>query len=258
MEFLLNALRWLTDPGNWTGSGSPLPIVDRIIEHLAYTAIAVGAAAAIALPLGLYIGHTGRGRHFVIGFTGATRALPTLGVVFFLFMVFGSVLTTPVAGLVGSLVALVLLAIPSMLAGAYSGVESVDAEVVDAARASGMTEGQILRQVEIPLGLPLMIGGVRAAVLQVIATATIASYVGLGGLGRIISSGIGLNDYDRILAGALLVTALALLADGLIAGIQRLTRRARTDAARRSRGPAPPRTTTAPSHPSHPLERTPA
>lgn len=224
MNLLLAALAWLVDPAHWVrGSQSPLPIQDRLLEHLAYTAIAVVFAGLIALPLGFYIGHTGRGRQFVIAFTGSMRALPTLGVLFFLLMVFGYFLSYDTAPIVGATIAFVLLAIPSMLAGAYSGLESVDRQTIDAARANGMTEWQILTQVEIPLGLPLILGGIRAAVLQVIATVTIASYAGLGGLGRIITSGIGLNDYDLILGGALLVTVLALVVDGIFALLQRAT-----------------------------------
>lgn len=224
MNLLLDALRWLADPSHWQpGSQSPLPIQDRLVEHLAYTTVAVVIAALLALPLGFYIGHTGRGRQFVIAFTGSMRALPTLGLLFFLLMVFGYVLSYDTAPIVGATISFVILAIPSMLAGAYSGLESVDRGTVDSARANGMTEWQILTQVEIPLGLPLIVGGVRSAVLQVIATVTIASYAGLGGLGRIIMSGIGLNDYDLILGGALLVTALALVTDGLFALVQRAT-----------------------------------
>ena len=226
MELLLSALRWIFDPANWEpGRISPLPIQDRLREHLLYTVISVVIAAATALPLGFYIGHTGRGRQFVIGFTGAMRALPTLGLLYFLLMVFGYWLSFDTAPIVGATIAFVVLAIPSMLAGAYAGLESVDRQTIDAARANGMTEWQILVKVEIPLSLPLIVGGLRAATLQVIATVTIASYAGLGGLGRIITSGIGLNDYDRILGGALLVTALALLVDGLFAVAQRLTAR---------------------------------
>lgn len=224
MNLLLDALRWLADPSHWQpGSQSPLPIQDRLLEHLTYTAVAVGIAALIALPLGFFIGHTGRGRQFVIAFTGSMRALPTLGLLFFLLMVFGYVLSYDTAPIVGATISFVILAIPSMLAGAYSGLESVDRGTIDSARANGMTEWQILTQVEIPLGLPLIVGGFRSAVLQVIATVTIASYAGLGGLGRIITSGIGFNDYDRILGGALLVTALALVIDGLFALVQRAT-----------------------------------
>ena len=226
MDFFLSAIGWIFDPTHWeAGSRSPLPIQDRLIEHLMYTAISVVIATIIALPLGFYIGHTGRGRQFVIGFTGAMRALPTLGLLYFLLMVFGYWLSFDTAPIVGSTIAFVVLAIPSMLAGAYAGLESVDRQTIDAARANGMTEWQILIKVEVPLALPLIIGGLRAATLQVIATVTIASYAGLGGLGRIIASGIGLNDYDLILGGALLVTALALLVDGLFAVVQRLTAR---------------------------------
>lgn len=224
MGLLTSAIAWIFDGSHWVpGSQSPFPIQERLLEHLLYTSIAVAAAALIALPLGFYIGHTGRGRQFVIGFTGAMRALPTLGLLFFLLMVFGYFLSFDTAPIVGATISFVILAIPSMLAGAYSGLESVDRQVIDAARANGMTEWQILTKVEIPLALPLIVGGIRAATLQVIATVTIASYAGLGGLGQIISNGIGLNNYDRILGGALLVTALALFVDALFALAQRLT-----------------------------------
>ena len=222
MNFVLDALRWIFDPANWqAGSQSPLPLQDRLLEHLLYTVVSVALAAAIALPLGFFIGHTGRGRQFVIAFTGSMRALPTLGLLFFLLMVFGEFMSYDTAPIVGATIAFVVLAIPSMLAGAYSGLEAVDRATIDAARANGMTEWQILTQVEIPLGLPLIVGGIRAGTLQVVATVTIASYAGLGGLGRIITAGIGLNDYDLILGGALLVTALALVVDGVFALVQR-------------------------------------
>ena len=152
------------------------------------------------------------------------RALPTLGVLFFLLMVFGYVMSydtgadrrarrSPSSS----------WPFPPCSPARTPGLESVDRQTIDAARANGMTEWQILTQVEIPLGLPLIVGGIRASVLQVVATVTIASYAGLGGLGRIITSGIGLNDYDLILGGAILVTVLALALDGLFALIQRAT-----------------------------------
>ena len=225
MEFFLSALAWLVDPANYVaGSQSPLPISDRLMEHLSYTVICVLISALIALPLGFYIGHTGRGRQFVISFTGGARAMPTLGLLMALSVALGYVLSFTIVGFAAAFTALVILAIPSTLAGAYSGIESVDRITVDAARASGMSEWQILTRVEIPLAMPLIVGGIRASFLQVIATAVIASYIGLGGIGRIISSGIGLNDNDRILGGALLVTALALVVDAILALAQRLVR----------------------------------
>ena len=222
MEFFLSALIWLVNPENYVpGSQSPLPISDRLIEHVFYTAICVLISAVIALPLGFYIGHTGRGRQFVISLTGGARAMPTLGLLMALSVFFGYFLSFTVTGFAAAFTALTILAIPSTLAGAYAGIESVDRTTVDAARASGMSEMQILAKVEIPLAMPLIIGGIRASVLQVIATAVVASYIGLGGIGRIISSGIGFNDNDRILGGALLVTILALVVDGMLALVQR-------------------------------------
>ena len=226
MEFFIAAFQWLTDPANYaTDSGSPLPIQDRVSEHLWYTFISVLIATLMALPLGLYIGHTGRGRQFVIGFTGAMRALPTLGLLMALFLIVGATVPFTQAAFVASIIALVILAIPSILAGGYAGVESVDPQTVDSGRAMGMTEMQILLRIEIPLSLPLIIAGIRAATVQVIATAVIASYISLGGLGTIIASGIGLNDNERILGGAILVTAVALVVDGFLAILQRLVTR---------------------------------
>lgn len=224
MNLIWDAIKWIFDSSHWQpGSQSPLPLQDRLLEHLQYTFVSIAIAALIALPLGFLIGHTGKGRQLVIGFTGAMRALPTLGLLFFLLMVFGNFLSFDTAPIVGSTIAFVLLAIPSILAGAYSGLEAVDRQTIDAARAIGLTEWQILLRVEIPLGLPLIIGGLRAATLQVIATVTIASYAGLGGLGEVITAGIGLNKYNLILGGALLVTALALVVDALMALVQRAT-----------------------------------
>ena len=226
MDFFVDAFRWLTDPVNYAmDAGSPLPIQARVGEHLWYTFLSVVIATALALPLGLYIGHTGRGRQFVIGFTGAMRALPTLGLLMALFLIVGATVPFTQAAFVASIIALVILAIPPILAGGYAGVESVDQQTVDSGRAMGMTEIQILTRIEIPLSLPLIIAGIRAATVQVIATAVIASYISLGGLGTIIASGIGLNDNERILGGAILVTAVALLVDGILAILQRLVTR---------------------------------
>lgn len=190
-------------------------VAARLTQHVFLTLLSVAIAAAIAVPLGWLIGHTGRGRELAVGLSGAARALPTLGLLFFVALLAGRSLA------VGLLV-LVVLAIPPILAGAYSGLEAVDRRTVDAARAMGMTEWQILRKVEIPLGLPLLIGGIRSAVLQVVATATLAAFIGLGGLGGYIQAGLSIRDFTQMLAGALLVTALALVLEGVFALLQRL------------------------------------
>ncbi|BCN43251.1 MULTISPECIES: ABC transporter permease [Prescottella] len=202
-----SAWDYLVDPANWQG---PTGIGARILQHLWYSLLAVAGAAVIAVPIGLAIGHFRRGEIVVVGAVNALRSLPTLGVLTLLVLLLG-------LGLVPPILALVLLGIPPLLAGAYAGVANVDRQVVDAAEAMGMTTRQVLLRVEVPNALPLILGGLRSATLQVIATATVAAYVNLGGLGRYIFDGLALRSYDRVLVGALLVAALALIVDGLLA-----------------------------------------
>jgi len=211
MSALSGGFDWLATGAHWHGDdGFP----HRIVQHLGYTALTVCIASAIALPLGLWIGHTGRFRGLAIAVTGALRALPTLGLLTLVVIWRGIGLTPPT-------VALVVLAIPPLLAGAYAGLEAVDRATIDAARAIGMTEWQVLGKVEIPLALPLILGGLRAAVLQVVATATIAAYIGLGGLGRYLIDGLAVRDYPQMVAGSLVIVVLALVLDGLFAVAQR-------------------------------------
>ena len=207
MNSFADAFAFIFDPGNWGGSGG---IADRIGEHLWYSVLSVAVAALIAVPLGLAIGHFRRGEAIVVGIVNALRSVPSLGVLTYFVLLIGLGLRPPV-------VALVLLAIPPLLAGTYSGIANVDRAVVDAARAMGMTEGQVLFRVEVPNALPLILGGLRNATLQVVATATIAAYVTLGGLGRYIFDGLSSRDYGTVVAGAILVAALALVVDALLA-----------------------------------------
>lgn len=207
MSLFLDAWTYLTDGANW---GGPAGIGTRIAQHLWYSALAVGASAVVAVPLGLVIGHTGRGAALIVGFANSMRALPTLGLLTFLVLMLG-------LGLIPPLLALVTVGVPPLLAGAYAGIANVPDDVVDASRAVGMTERQILFRVEIPNAMPILLAGLRGATLQVVATATIAAYVNLGGLGRYIFDGIGLYRYDRVLVGAILVAVLAMALDGILA-----------------------------------------
>ena len=207
MNLFSEAFSYIIDGGNWSG---PTGIGARLIEHMWYSLLAVLVSAAIAVPIGLLIGHLRRGEAVIVGLVNALRSLPTLGILVFLVLVIG-------LGLVPPIIALVLLGIPPLLAGTYSGIANVDANVVDAARAMGMTETQVLFRVEIPNALPLILGGLRNTTLQIIATATIAAYVNLGGLGRYIFDGLALYDYGRVLVGAILVAVLTLVIDGLLA-----------------------------------------
>lgn len=143
------------------------------------------------------------------------RALPTFGLLSLLVTLIG-------IGQLPALVALVALAVPPLLLAAYSGVQAVDRATVDAARGMGLTGRQVLTQVELPIAAPLVIGGLRSAALQVVSTATIAAYVGLGGLGRLLVDGLALGDYPQVVAGAVVVSALAILVDLALAGLARL------------------------------------
>lgn len=209
MNLFAEAVAWIFAPERLAGS-VPLPLA--IGQHLFYTFASVLVAAAIAVPLGWWIGHTGRGRELAVAISGAARAIPSFGLLVLLVLLFG-VLHKPEA----AVTSFVLLAIPSILAGAYAGFEAIDRRVVDAGRAAGMTEWQILWRIEVPLGMPLLMGGVRSAVLQVVATVTIAAYVNLGGVGYYIIQGVPLRDFTQVLGGALVVIALALVLDGLFA-----------------------------------------
>lgn len=215
MNQFVAALAWLADPAHWTGRDG---IGTRLAEHGWYSALALLLAVIVAVPLGLFVGHTGRGRGLAVGVSGGLRALPSLGLLTFLAIAMGLGLRWSI---VPSTLVLAVLAVPPLLAGTYSGVEAVDPEVVDGARGTGLSELQIVRDVELPLALPLIWGGVRSAALQVLATATISAYLGLGGLGRYILDGLPVRDYPKMLAGALLVIVLALAVDAVLALVQR-------------------------------------
>jgi osmoprotectant transport system permease protein len=221
-------VEWFTDPGNWSGADG-VPV--RVLEHIFYTLLTLVIAAAIAIPLGAYVGHTGHGRFAVVGSANSLRALPTLGLLVLAANGFG-------VGLGPALVALVVLAIPPILAGTYAGLQAVDRSVVDAARGMGMSERDVLFKVELPNALPLIIGGLRSATLQVISTATIAAYVALGGLGRYIIDGLSVRNYAEMAAGSILVALLAVAADLALAALQRAVVSPGLRTPRRTRRPA--------------------
>jgi len=210
--------RWLLDGTNWQGGTG---ITHRLVEHLQYTGESVLIAAVIALPIGAVIGHSGRGK-WLIAVANAFRAIPSLGLLFVVAMWFVSRLTGDAAYLVPTIIVLVILAIPPLLAGAYSGVSEVDPAARDAAFGMGMTGPQVLARVELPCALPLIFSGLRSATLQVIATATIAAAISVGGLGRFLIDGLANSDYIQMAGGAILVAALALVVDGVLAALQHL------------------------------------
>jgi osmoprotectant transport system permease protein len=212
MSLFTDALAWLFSPERLQGQYA-LPVL--LGQHVFYALLSVFVAAVIAIPVGWFIGHTGHGRELAVAISGAARAIPAFGLMLLLVLLLGFVRTLEAA-----VVSFVLLAIPPLLAGAYTGLQAIDRGVIDAARGVGMTGWQVFWKVEAPLGLPLLVGGMRSALLQVIATVTIAAYINLGGLGWPIIQGIPLRRFDQVLAGAVLVVLLALVVDLLMAAAQ--------------------------------------
>lgn len=219
-----DVLTWLNDPAHWRDRpyDSFVGIPHEVLTHLRFSAIALGIALVIALPAGLVIGHTGRAT-WVVSAVNALRSIPGVGLLVLL-----SVLISPhfygktdLGYLIPTEIVLVLIAVPPILANTYAGVDAVDPDVRDAARGMGMTEREVLGKVELPNSLPLIFSGLRSATLQVIATATIASYFPLGGLGRYIYDGFHQQDYPQMVSGGVLVAVLAVLVDLTLATVQR-------------------------------------
>ena len=211
MNYLESTLDYILDADHWTGA---MGLGTLIAQHVGYSLLGVGVSAIIGVPLGWWVGHTGRGRGLAVAVSGAVRALPTLGLITLFGLVLGIGLRAP-------LLALVILALPSVLAGAYTGIEAADHVAVDGARASGMSEVQVLVRVEIPLGAPQLVGGLRSASLQVIATATLAAYTGAGGLGSLMFLGLKTQEYTMMLVASLLVVVLALVSEAVFSTVQR-------------------------------------
>jgi osmoprotectant transport system permease protein len=209
---------FLGNGANWSGAEG---IPHRILEHLEYTFLALLFVCLIALPLGLYVGHTGRGSVAIAGTANALRALPDFGLLVYVVLLISGSLPAKLAYTLPTTIVLVILGIPATLSATYAGIQSVDPAARDAAKGMGMSGGQVLWKVEVPNALPLIISGVRSSMLQIVATATIAAYVSLGGLGRFILDGQSQRDYSQMAAGAVLVGALAILLDLASAGIQR-------------------------------------
>ncbi|MBD0709009.1 MULTISPECIES: ABC transporter permease [unclassified Streptomyces] len=214
MTTLAATWSWLTTAAHWSGEDG---VWHRLGEHLYLTGVSLVIGCALALPVGLVLGHLGRGGTLAVNLSNAGRAVPTFAVLVLL-------LLSPIGthGSWPTVIALVLFAVPPLLTNAYVGMRGVDADVVRAARGMGMTGAQTLARVELPLALPLVLTGVRMAAVQLVATATVAALAGGGGLGRIITAGFNLASTPQVVAGAVLVAALALLVEGLFEAVRRL------------------------------------
>jgi osmoprotectant transport system permease protein len=201
---------WFTDPAQWSG---PSGIPTRLWEHTQTSVTAVLIAALIALPVAMFIGHRRRMEFLVVSVGNMGRAIPSLGLLVIFVLWIGLRLNWPAPFRPAIILAMVLLAIPPILTNTYVGIQAVDPDVLDAGRGVGMTEGQVLRSLEVPLAAPLIVAGLRTAAVQVVATATLAALIAGGGLGRYIVDGYATSDEVEIFCGAVLVALLAIVTE---------------------------------------------
>ena len=224
MEFFGEVAAWFADPANWSGTDG---VPARIGEHLVLSIVPLIVAIAVALPIGAWIGHTGRAVNLVINVANVGRAIPSLAILAVVTMLLQAWLVDiglrSVSSEIATMIAMTALALPPILTNTYVGVSEVDRDLVEAGRGMGMTARQVLRRVELPVALPVILAGIRTAAVQVVATATLGAVFATGGLGRYIIDGIAQRRYDMVLAGAILVGALSILTEVAFTLLERRT-----------------------------------
>lgn len=212
MDFLADVIAWFADGAHWQGvDGMP----NRVWEHVTMCALALASAVALALPVGLFMGHTGRGGALAINISNLGRAIPSFAIIVLAAQVYG-------IGATPAYIALVALAIPPIVTNTFTAIQGVDPEVKESALGMGLTGRQVLARVELPMGMPLIMAGVRTSGVQIVATATLAALVGWGGLGRFVIDGLATRDFVEVFAGAFAVAILSILAEVGLGGLQRL------------------------------------
>jgi osmoprotectant transport system permease protein len=216
VALLNDVVDWFGDSANWWGHRG---IVHQLAEHVRMSGVAIVAACAVGLPPAIWLGHRRRFGTLAVNVSNVGRAIPSFAILVLGTQAFG-LLTYPVIGSFTTFVALVALAVPPLVTNGYVAVAEVSDDLRDAARGMGMSDAELLRRVELPIAAPLLMAGVRTAAVQVVATATIAAFVGADGLGRFIIDGRAINDQAEIFAGALLVALLSLLTEGGLALVQ--------------------------------------
>ena len=219
MELFGEGIAWLLDAGNWADPRNGILL--RLWEHVSLSAAALVFATIIALPLGLWIGHTGRGAAAVIAIANIGRAVPSLGWLGIVFPLALLALGRGGLGFVPSVIALIALGVPPIVTNTYAGMREVDVELVETGRGMGMTERELVRRVEVPVALPIILAGIRISAVQIVATATLATIVGGGTLGAFIVQGIDVRALDRVVGAAILVALLAMLTELLFVAIER-------------------------------------
>ncbi|MEO8251396.1 MAG: ABC transporter permease [Chloroflexota bacterium] len=210
MDFFGQVLAWYTDPANWTGNNA-IPL--RLWQHLSLSVASLGVGLAIALPIGLYIGHTGRGARVAVAVSNIGRAVPSLGWLGIAYPISTGLFHRGGIGFLPAFIGLVALAIPPVVTNTYAGLRAVDPELREAARGMGMREMQLLFRIEVPVALSVILAGIRVSAVAVVATAPLAALVGGGTLGAYILQGLALSDEVRVFAAAVLVALLAILTE---------------------------------------------
>ena len=218
MELIGEVVAWFTAPEQWSGNNA-IPL--RLWEHVSLSAVSLAAGVALALPIGLYIGHTGNGARTVIAVANIGRAVPSLGWLGMVYPITVALLARQGLGFWPTFVALVALAVPPIVTNTYAGLQRVDPELREAGRGMGMREVELLRRVEVPIALPVILAGIRVSAVTVVATATLSSIVGGGTLGAYVVQGLFINDLPRVVGGAIMVAILALLTEWGFATLQR-------------------------------------
>src|SRR6266496_4018025 len=219
MHTFVQALRWLVDGSHWSGfDGIPI----RTLQHLEISLVAVGIAATIAIPLGLYIGHTRRFQFLAVSVANIGRSIPSFGILSIAYVIVLKLAPSFAFGFVPTVVALVLLGIPPILTNAYVGVQNVDADTVEAARGMGMSERQVLAGLEVPMATRLIMAGIRTSSVTIVATATLSALIGGGTLGRYIVDFFAQRQNPKLVAGSILVAVLAILTELILGWVDRL------------------------------------
>jgi osmoprotectant transport system permease protein len=228
VEFIADVAGWFGDPVNWAGEDG-VPV--RITEHLVLSAVPLLVALLIALPVAAWVGHTGKGAGVAVNVANIGRAIPSLAIMAIasqiLFRAIVELGFRREAAEITTIIAMAALAIPPIVTNTYIGISEVERELTEAARGMGMTAAQVLRRVELPIALPVILAGIRTAAVQVVATATLGAVFGTGGLGRYIIDGIAQRKYEEVFAGALLVAALSIATELGFSALHRSTNRRR-------------------------------
>ena len=241
MNDFVKAIHWIFTASNWNEVNFQAGIRSQLLYHVELSAISVAIAAAIAVPVGYLVGHTRRGQFLAVSVANVGRAIPSFALVVLAFIIIGNLSASLQFTMLPTIIALVLLAIPPILTNTYVGIQAVDADTVEAARGMGLSEWQVLLRLEMPLAAPLTMAGLRTSAVTVVATATLAGFVGGGGLGVFLYNGFAQQGQEQqLIGGAILVAVLAILTELLFAGLERaVTPRTRSRRKARSPGPVP-------------------